>query len=74
MISSGVEFRQEDHRGAGEQHDVGRHEQAVGVEDRQRMQQHSSAVNRQFRRASARSTELPWVSIAPLERPVVPDV
>ena len=36
----GIEFRQEDHRGAGEQRDVARHEQAVGVIDRQRVDQH----------------------------------
>ena len=35
----GVEARQEDERGAGHQRHVGRHEQAVGVEDRQRVQQ-----------------------------------
>ena len=35
----GIEFRQEDHRGAREQGDVARDEQAVGVEDRQRMDQ-----------------------------------
>ena len=40
MISFGIEFRQEDHRGAGEQRDVARHEQAVGVIDRQRVDQH----------------------------------
>ena len=36
----GIELRQEDHRGAGEQRDVARHEQAVGVIDRQRVDQH----------------------------------
>ena len=35
-----VELRQEDHRRAGEQRDVGRDEEPVGVEDRQRMDQH----------------------------------
>ena len=35
-----IEFRQEDHRGAGEQGDVARHEQAMGVIDRQRVDQH----------------------------------
>ena len=35
-----VERRQEDHRAAGQQHHVGGDEQAVGVEDRQRVQEH----------------------------------
>ena len=35
-----VELRQEDHRGVGEERDVGRDEEAVGVEDRQRVDQH----------------------------------
>ena len=35
-----VEALQQDHRGAGGQHRVGGHEQPVGVEDRQRVQQH----------------------------------
>ena len=35
----GIEFRQEDHRGTREQRDVARHEQAVGVIDRQRVDQ-----------------------------------
>ncbi len=35
-----IEFRQEDHRRAGHQRDVGRHEQPMGVEDGQRVQQH----------------------------------
>ena len=35
-----VELRQEDHRRAGEERDVGRDEEAVGVEDRQSMDQH----------------------------------
>ncbi len=35
----------------------------------------SSAVNRQVsRRASAFEARLPWLSMAPLERPVVPEV
>ncbi len=36
----GIELRQEDHRGAREQRDVAGHEQAVGVIDRQRVDQH----------------------------------
>ena len=35
-----VELRQEDHRTARKQHDVRGHEKPVGVEDRQRVQQH----------------------------------
>ena len=35
-----VERRQEDHRAAGKQDHIGRDEQAVGVEDRQGVQQH----------------------------------
>ena len=35
-----IELRQEDHRGAREQRDVARHEQAVGVIDRQGVDQH----------------------------------
>ena len=35
-----IEFRQEDHRRAREQRDVAGHEQAVGVIDRQRVDQH----------------------------------
>ncbi len=36
----GIELRQKDHRAAGQQHDVGCDEQAVGMKDRQGMQQH----------------------------------
>ena len=35
---AGLEFRQEDHRGAGAQHRVGGDEEPVGVVDRQRVQ------------------------------------
>jgi hypothetical protein len=48
----------------------------VGVEDRQRVQQHvGSAVKRQYS-ASVRAfdSRLSCVSIAPFERPVVPEV
>ena len=37
---AGIEFRQEDHRGAGKEHRVDGHEQAVGVIDRQGVDQH----------------------------------
>ena len=36
----GIEPRQEDHRRSGQEHHVGRHEQAVGVEDRQGVDEH----------------------------------
>ena len=36
----GVELGQEQHRGAGEEHRVGRHEEAVGVIDRQGVEKH----------------------------------
>ena len=41
---AGVELRQEQHRGAGKERHVGRHEQTMGVEDRQGVDQPSSAV------------------------------
>ena len=60
---------------AGQQRDVGRHEQAVGVIDRQRVDQH--VVGREapvVDQRSAFEARLSCVSIAPLERPVVPEV
>ena len=37
---AGIEFRQQDHRSASRQADIGGDEQAVDMEERQRMQQH----------------------------------
>ena len=35
-----IEFRQEDHRGPGQQDHIGRHEKPMRVKDRQRVKQH----------------------------------
>ena len=66
----------EDHRAAVEQHAVGGDEQPVGVEDRQRVQQHVAWLEAPARDAASRAlaARLPCVSIAPFERPVVPEV
>ena len=70
-----LELRQQDHPPAVQQHQVQRHEEPVGVIERQRVDQHvvrpeppepcSVAVFDQ---------RLSFVSIAPFERPVVPEV
>jgi hypothetical protein len=71
----GLEGALEDHRGAGVEHAVRRHEQPVGVEDGQRMKRTSPSVNRQSpTSASAFEARLSRVSITPFDRPVVPDV
>ncbi len=71
----GVEPALVDHRRPGEQRDVDRDEEPVGVEHRQRVDE---AVGRreapdvdQRQRVRRRFS---WVSIAPFERPVVPEV
>ena len=69
----GVEARQEDIVRAAGQHAVQGDEEAVHVEDRQRVQQHVVGGEAPPRRsASALVARLPWVSIAPFGRPVVP--
>ena len=75
-ISSGSNLGMEDHRRARQQDDVRRHEQPVRVEDRQRVQQHVVGGEAPRRRAgvSALEARLSCVSIAPFERPVVPEV
>ena len=54
---------------------MARDEQAMHVIQRQRVQQHVVGVNPQWSTSvSALLARLRWVSIAPLARPVVPEV
>ena len=57
------------------QDDIGGDEQAVRVEDRQRVDQHVVAGEAPvLDQRPALEARFSWVSMAPLERPVVPDV
>ncbi len=71
ITSSASNFGRKIIDAAGHQRDVDRHEQAVGMIDRQRVEQHVLAGEAPGSRAASRAFEarLSCVSIAPLERP-----